>query len=154
MANPATTAREVHGTVAELLSRAGQRYTPVRRATVDALSTSARPVTIVEILETADAADARLAQSSVYRTLTVLEEAGVVHRLPGPVGFARYELAESLTEHHHHLVCVRCGTVSDLPASIRLERTVARAAAEVAEGTGFKLQGHRLDLVGLCARCK
>jgi Fur family ferric uptake transcriptional regulator len=151
MASTARMAHEIHDTVAELLARAGQRYTPVRRATVDALSGAARPVTIVEIL---DAADAKLAQSSVYRTLTVLEEAGVVHRLPGPVGFARYELAESLTEHHHHLVCVSCGTVEDLPASSRLEKTVAMAAAEVTADTGFKLHGHRLDLVGLCARCK
>ncbi len=143
-------ATEIHGTVTELLARAGQRYTAVRRATVDALSGAARPVTIVEIL---DAADANLAQSSVYRTLAVLEEAGVVHRLPGPPGFARYELAESLTEHHHHLVCVSCGTVEDLPASSRLEKMVARAAAEVAAGTGFTPHGHRLDLVGVCARC-
>ncbi|MDP9403713.1 MAG: transcriptional repressor [Actinomycetota bacterium] len=151
MASTARMAHEIHDTVAELLARAGQRYTPVRRATVDALSGAARPVTIVDILDTADA---KLAQSSVYRTLTVLEEAGVVHRLPGPVGFARYELAESLTEHHHHLVCVSCGTVEDLPASSRLEKTVAMAAAEVTADTGFKLHGHRLDLVGLCARCK
>lgn len=143
-------ASEIHGTVDELLTRAGQRYTPVRRATVDALSRASRPVTIVEILE---ASRAKLAQSSVYRTLTVLEEAGVVHRLAGAPGFARYELDESLTEHHHHLVCLGCGTVEDLPASSRLERTVALAAAEVAAGTGFTLHGHRLDLVGLCASC-
>lgn len=142
---------EIHGTVNELLARAGQRYTPVRRATVDALSDAARPVTIVDILE---AAGAKLAQSSVYRTLTVLEEAGIVHRLPGPPGFARYELAESLTEHHHHLVCVSCGTVEDLAASSRLEKTVAMAAAEATDGTGFELHGHRLDLIGLCGNCK
>ena len=144
-------ASEIHGTVDELLTQAGQRYTPVRRATVDALTRAARPLTMVEILA---AAGAKLAQSSVYRTLTVLEDAGVVHRLTGPPGFARYELAESLTEHHHHLVCMSCGTVEDLPASNRLEKTVALAAAEVAAGTGFKLHGHRLDLVGICASCE
>ena len=96
-------ASEIHGTVDELLAQAGQRYTPVRRATVDALTRAARPLTMVEILA---GAGAKLAQSSVYRTLTVLEDAGVVHRLTGPPGFARYELAESLTEHHHHLICM------------------------------------------------
>ena len=144
-------AKEIHGMVDELQARAGQRYTPVRRATVEALSRASRPVTIVEILA---AARSKLAQSSVYRTLAVLEDAGVVHRLPGGApGFARYELAESLTEHHHHLVCMSCGTVEDLPASNRLEKTVALAAAEVTAGTGFKLHGHRLDLVGVCSRC-
>lgn len=144
-------ATEIHGTVDELLALAGQRYTPVRRATVDALTRAGRPLTMVEIV---DAARAKLAQSSVYRTLAILEEAGVVHRLTGPHGLARFELAESLTGHHHHLICTRCGTVEDLPASSRLEKTVALAAAEVTAGTGFKLQGHRLDLVGLCGICE
>lgn len=143
-------ASEIHGTVDELLTQAGQRYTPVRRATVEALARAARPLTMVEIL---GAARAKLAQSSVYRSLAILEEAGVVHRLAGPPGFARYELAESLTEHHHHLICTSCGTVEDLPASTRLEKTVALAASEVTAGTGFKLHGHRLDLIGLCAGC-
>ena len=140
---------DVHAAAAGLLGAVDQRYTPVRRAVVEVLAAAARPLTIPEILD----ADPALAQSSVYRSLVVLEEAGVVHRLPDPFGFTRHELAEELTEHHHHLVCVACGTVEDLPASGSLERTVARAVAEVEAGTGFRLHGHRLDLVGVCARC-
>ena len=142
-------ASDLHGQVSGRLRQVDQRYTPVRRAVVDVLAGAARPVTIPEILE----ADARLAQSSVYRTLAVLEQAGVVHRFPGPAGFARHELAEELTEHHHHLVCTMCGGVEDLPASRRLERTVAKAVEEAANGAGFQCQSHRLDLLGVCARC-
>ncbi len=142
-------ASDLHGQVSGRLRQVDQRYTPVRRAVVEVLAGAARPVTIPEILE----ADARLAQSSVYRTLAVLEQAGVVHRFPGPAGFARHELAEELTEHHHHLVCTMCGVVEDLPASRRLERTVAKAVEEAASGAGFQCQSHRLDLLGVCARC-
>lgn len=140
---------ELHATVAERLREVGQRYTPVRRAVVEVLADAGRPVSMPDLL----AARPDLAQSSVYRSLTVLEEAGVAHRLLGPDGSARHELAEVLTEHHHHLVCVSCGTVEDLPASVRLERTVARVVAQAAASTGFRPQTHRLDLVGVCARC-
>jgi Fur family transcriptional regulator, ferric uptake regulator len=140
---------ELHAVVAERLLAVRQRYTPVRRAVVDVLAAAGRPVTIVELLD----AGSGLAQSSAYRSLTVLEEAGVVHRMLGPDGVARHELAEALTEHHHHLVCTSCGTVEDVPASVRLEQTVARAVAQAAAATGFRPKTHRLDLVGLCARC-
>ncbi len=142
-------ASDLHGRVASRLAAVDQRYTAVRRAVVDVLAGAGRPVTMAEILD----ARPSLAQSSVYRTLALLEEAGVVNRLPGPSGFARHELAEALTEHHHHLVCVRCGGVEDVPASSRVERTVARAVEEAAAETGFRSHGHRLDLLGICARC-
>jgi Fe2+ or Zn2+ uptake regulation protein len=106
-------------------------------------------VSIPEILERR----ARLPQSSVYRNLAVLESAGAVRRVLGVDEFTRYELAEDLTEHHHHLVCRRCGSVSDFPSSTRFERTLARAVEEVAGATGFVPDSHRLDLVGTCASC-
>jgi Fe2+ or Zn2+ uptake regulation protein len=142
-------ASDLHGRVASRLERDDQRYTAVRRAVVEVLASAGRPVTMAEIL----AAGPGLAQSSVYRTLATLEQAGVVHRFPGPAGFARHELAEELTGHHHHLVCVSCGAVEDLAASSRLEKTVARAVEEAAAETGFRSHGHRLDLLGVCARC-
>jgi Fe2+ or Zn2+ uptake regulation protein len=89
----------------------------------------------------------------VYRNLVVLEEAGVVRRMMTRDEFARYELAEDLTGHHHHLVCSTCGRVEDLPATPGLERSVAAAVDEAARRAGFRTQHHRLDLVGVCSRC-
>ena len=90
--------------------------------------------------------------SSAYRNLTVLEQAGIVHRVITQEDFARYELAEALTEHHHHLVCSSCGLVRDLPSDVNVERLMkavtARATAE-----GFAPVTHRLDIIGLCADC-
>ncbi|HET7487555.1 MAG TPA: Fur family transcriptional regulator [Acidimicrobiales bacterium] len=142
-------AEDLHDTVAERLRAASQRYTPGRRAVVEALVEAARPLSITEVLRRRP----ELAQSSAYRSLTVLEEAGVVHRILGPDGVARHELAEGFTEHHHHLVCVSCGAVEDVPASLRLEQTVARAVEAAVAATGFRPHTHRLDLVGVCARC-
>lgn len=108
-----------------------------------------RPLTLPEIL----AARPGLPQSSAYRNLVVLEQAGAVRRIVTGDEFARYELAEDLTGHHHHLVCTSCGRIEDLPASDGIERSVAAAAALAARRTGFRTSHHRLDLVGICADC-
>ena len=131
------------------LRAVGQRLTTNRRVLLDALTAAARPLTIPEILD----GQPDLAQSSVYRNLVVLEDAGVVHRVVGTDDFARWELTEDLAGHHHHLICASCGRVEDVPASAGLERSVAAAAAAITRTTGFRTQHHRLDLVGVCESC-
>jgi Fe2+ or Zn2+ uptake regulation protein len=145
----AASQEDVRAAVATRLRSVGQRLTTNREALLDTLSTAPRPLTIPEILARRDG----LAQSSVYRNLVVLEEAGIVHRVVGTDEFARWELAEDLTGHHHHLICASCGRVEDVPASAGLERSVAAAAAAITRTTGFHTQRHRVDLVGVCKRC-
>ena len=140
---------DVRDTVAARHRDVGQRLTANREVLLDTLTRAARPLTIPDILDERPG----LAQSSVYRNLVVLEEAGVVHRVVGADEFARWELAEDLAGHHHHLICATCGRVEDVPASAGLERSVAAAAAAITRTTGFRTQHHRLDLVGVCATC-
>ena len=140
---------ELHATIAGRLDAVGHRYTSNRRALVEVLAASGQPLAIPEIL----AAGRALAQSSVYRNLAALEEAGAVHRLVTSGSFARYELAEDLTEHHHHLICTTCGDVADFTAPAALEASLGRVVATVADSTGFAAAGHRLDLMGTCTRC-
>jgi Fur family ferric uptake transcriptional regulator len=140
---------EVLETASTRLRDVGQRLTPSRRALVEALADAPGPLTIPAIREQRP----ELAQSSAYRNLVVLEEAGIVHRVIGTDEFARWELAEDLAGHHHHLICANCGRVDDVPASAGLERSLAAAAAEITRTTGFTTQHHRIDLVGLCRDC-
>jgi Fe2+ or Zn2+ uptake regulation protein len=140
---------ELHDTVAARLRRVDQRYTNGRRTLIGVLAGTDRPLAIPDILGHSPS----LSQSSVYRNLVVLEEAGVVHRVATAGEFSRYELAEDLTEHHHHLVCVGCGSVADVVVPRRVEQAVQRAAVELAGDANFTLEGHRLDLVGRCADC-
>jgi Fe2+ or Zn2+ uptake regulation protein len=140
---------DVHDTAARRLQAAGQRYTSGRQAVVDVLAQARAPLTIPEVV----AGGRHIPQSSAYRSLAVLEQAGVVRRLLTSGDFARYELAEDLTEHHHHLICSSCGTVDDFTASRRFEQTVAKAVAEIARDTGFDAHHHRIDLIGVCNRC-
>lgn len=139
---------DVHEIVTARLQTDGQRYTTNRRRLVDVLTEAGRPLSIPEIL----AADPRLPVSSAYRNLVVLEHAGAVGRMLASEG-ARYELAEGLLAHHHHLVCLSCGVVADVTLSARSERAIDAASNEVAAATGFRTMGHRLDIVGACAHC-
>ena len=140
---------DLHDTATTRLRADGQRYTPRRRALVEVLAEVDQPVTIPQLLERRR----DLAQSSVYRNLAVLERAGVVHRIVTSDEFARYELAEDLTEHHHHLICATCGDVTDFTVPPEVEHDLESALSKVAERTGFQVRQHRLDLVGTCPRC-
>jgi Fe2+ or Zn2+ uptake regulation protein len=106
-------------------------------------------MTIAEILAVAT----DLPQSSVYRNLSVFEETGLVQRLVGAGDFARFELAEDLLGHHHHLVCSSCGTMFDVELPAELEEEIERALATLARRKRFQVHAHRLDLMGLCKDC-
>ena len=140
---------DLHETAAARLRQADQRYTRNRREIVSALAATGRPLSIPELLDAHDG----LPQSSAYRNLALLEEAGVVRRVLGGGEFARYELAEDLTEHHHHLICSACGTVEDITLPAAVEAEVERALKRAARRSRFTGAYHQLDLVGLCANC-
>lgn len=129
---------------------AGQRYTANRQAIVAILAGADRPLTTAEVV----ARSRGLAQSSVYRNLSVMEAAGAVARVAGGDDFARYELAEDLAGHHHHLICNGCGVVADFTVPPPVESRLEAALDEVANAAGFAVDLHRLDLVGRCSGCR
>ena len=141
----------LHRRVGSLLDAGGQRYTTGRRELIEALAALGRPATMGELT----AAAPGLATSTAYRSLTVLSEAGAVTRVSGGDEFGRFELSEQVSgEHHHHAVCVSCGTVLDTRVSARLEAALEEAARAVAEANDFTVAGHRLELVGRCGDCR
>jgi Fe2+ or Zn2+ uptake regulation protein len=140
---------DLHRTVRERLHQVGQRYTNGRQELVEALRDAPGPVTLPALLSSCD----RVPQSSAYRNLLVMEQAGVVRRLVHSTGHASYELAEDLTHHHHHLVCEGCGTIRDVELGRRLERSLDRTLHDVAASAGFTASHHSLDVFGLCADC-
>jgi Fur family ferric uptake transcriptional regulator len=141
---------ELHRGVEAKLLAAEQQYTANRRAVTAVLAESEGPMTLPEIL----AADPSLAQSSAYRSLAVLVDAGVVRRLVHGGDHAHYELAEHLTAHHHHLVCDMCGTVLDVTLPERVETAMDRSFAAAADKHGFEPGRHVVDIYGVCAACR
>lgn len=140
---------DLHTTAAQRLRGSGLRYTASRRAVVDVLASTDRPLTIPEILER----DRTLAQSSTYRNLNELISAHVVHRVVAADEYSHFELAEDLTSHHHHLVCTHCGRVEDVTLDDEFEELLAHALDRASSGEGFVAEHHRLDVLGRCGAC-
>jgi Fe2+ or Zn2+ uptake regulation protein len=142
---------DLHETVASRLRQHEQRYTSGRKTIVELLASADRPVTVPELLTERG----RMPQSSAYRNIAVLEEAGIVHRILGGDEYARYELAEDLTDHHHHhLICSSCGAMEDVTLPPAFEKSVESALKKAARRHGFEGSHHRVDLMGTCSKCR
>ncbi len=141
---------DLHAAVARRLERHDHRYTRGRRHLVETLARVARPVTLPQLADHAD----DLPQSSAYRNLEILERCGVISRIAGTADHAHFELAEPLVDHHHHLVCVSCGSLQDVHLDEAVEALVDAELAGAAAAAGFTPSHHSLDLHGFCNDCE
>jgi Fur family ferric uptake transcriptional regulator len=144
------TDESLHDLVEMRLRRVDLRYTSGRRALVELLASLGHPVNISDI----GAKLPHVPRSSAYRHLVDLQGAGVVRRIAASDEFARFELAEDLTEHHHHLLCSNCGRVIDVTPTPAFERTVAEMVQDLAAQQDFLPISHALDVIGHCAACR
>ena len=131
-----------------VLARAGLKRGGARQRVVELLARQPCALSAVEI-EDALRVDARSpGRASIYRVLDLLVEHGLVERVEVGDGQARFERQHPSGEHHHHLVCERCGRLVafDDPA---LERAIDRASARL----GMRVSGHDVLLRGACERC-
>lgn len=141
---------DVHAVAETRLRGQGHRYTRNHRAVIEALDEAVRPLALPELMHRRR----DIAQSSAYRSVAVLEAAGLVHRLVTASDFARFELAQELTErHHHHRVCSSCGEIEDFTLPPDVEAALDKALDRIAERAAFSAQSHQLDLLGVCAKC-
>ncbi len=137
--------------IEERLRQSGVRFTQARRQVVEALHNAPGPLTAAGLHQELNG---EVPLSSTYRTLAVLGEAGVLASHPGADGLVRFELAEWISGHHHHLRCRSCGEVSDVEVDAAHEARLEAIATEIATTAGFQEIGHALDLVGVCIRCR
>lgn len=144
------TSSSVDSQIRGRLAEAGVRYTTGRRQVVAALVAADGPRSAAELhLQIADTVPI----SSLYRSLAVMAEADVLAQHHSTKGVTRYELAEWLAGHHHHLVCIECGTVDDIELPPRLESTLHDLVDTVAASGEFAAAGHALEVVGRCKAC-
>lgn len=124
------------------------RLTPVREAILSFLARQRLPVTLDMVLG-AEGVRGQRDATTVYRTLMMLKEAGVV-RLVGTPQKLSYFVLNSPGANHHFLVCLGCGRLADLPA---LE-TLNRLDQLIAQATGYAAVHHDLEVQGLCPACR
>lgn len=117
------------------------RLTPQRRAVLDAIETSEGPFTAIELFERARRSQPRLGLATTYRTLELLRRTGSLHALSG----ATY--IRCSPEHHHHLVCLSCGSVEDT------ELCATPSQQALTRRHGFRAESHELEIYGTCRNC-
>jgi Fur family ferric uptake transcriptional regulator len=120
----------------------GLKMTDQRRVISRVLSAATDHPDVEQVYRRAADIDAKISIATVYRTVRLLEDAGVIERLDFGDGRARFE--ETRDEHHHHLINVHTGEVIEFNSD-ELEAVKQKIAREL----GFELLGHRLELYGV-----
>ncbi len=126
------------------------RFTRGRHSVASALAVSDGPKSVAELHAVIGTV---VPLSSLYRTLSVFEAAGVVAPHFGKKGVTRYELAEWLRGHHHHLICVNCGAVDDVDLPQDYEARVRELVDGISSIVSFAPLNHALEIEGRCSRC-
>jgi Fur family transcriptional regulator, ferric uptake regulator len=147
MGGVSTDAWREHATMA--LSRGGFRAGAARQRVVDSLAARDCCATAQEIADELRGGGRPVGIASVYRALELLDRLGLVHRLDVGDGTARYEAALAGGEHHHHVVCERCGRVEQF-TDASLERAITTLSARL----DYAIDEHDVTLRGTCPRCR
>ena len=135
----------------QTLQERGYRITGPRRAVLEAAQEWDGSFTADEIHQHLDSSSSPVGRATVFRTLDLLVQQGILDRLHRPDGCHSYVVSIGHDRHHHHLICSSCGTVRDVTVPAALERSIERNLGDVASEEGFAIDHHRLDLIGRCA---
>jgi len=129
------------------LSELGYRLTPQRLMVVKAVEDADSHISAEEIHLHIRASYPHMNISTVYRTLELLNELGLVTETDLGDGRVRYHSIGK--GHHHHLVCQNCGAITDIE-----ESDLSPLWAEIKQKYGFKVHMNHLAFFGLCSRCR
>jgi len=134
--------------IASILRQQGYKITPQRRAVLNIIALSHDHLTPAAIYEKVHQEHPGIGLVTVYRTLDILAELGLICEVHAE-GNCRSYLMRRSSEHHHHLICSDCGTVTDFADCDlnKLEQKLSRK-------TGFEINGHLLEFSGLCQNCR
>jgi Fur family transcriptional regulator, ferric uptake regulator len=128
--------------IEKLCAERGMRMTDQRRVVARALSQSQDHPDVEELHRRAVALDPHISIATVYRTVRLFEEAGVVERHDFGDGRSRYE--ELTEDHHDHLIDTKTGRVIEF-----FDEEIEALKAAIARRLGFRLIGHKLELYGV-----
>ena len=132
----------------ESFSGAGLRSGGARTKVVDELATHGCCRSAQEIHDALRSDGASIGMASVYRALEALEGFGLVQKTDLGNGVRMYEAVIPGGDHHHHLVCERCGRISPFESE-----DLERAIHGVAEGRRYSVASHEVVIHGICPRC-
>ena len=134
----------------------GYRLTVPRQAVLNILGKSKEHLSAEDIYLAVHGVYPGVGLATVYRTLELLVQMGLVLKFDFGDGRSRYELAEGPnTNHHHHLVCRGCGRIIDYSEFIDEETKVLRQIERtLSKKHDFDIDSHQIHFLGLCNKCK
>ncbi|SOB60194.1 Ferric uptake regulation protein [Pseudodesulfovibrio profundus] len=133
---------------ADYLADKNLKVTPQRRLILDTFLKQDGHLSSEELYANVKKRDSSIGQATVYRTLKLLNESGLIEPLDFADGVVRYEWRYGQT-HHDHLICDKCGKNIEI-----LDETIESRQEQLAEEHGFKLLRHKMYLYGICSDCR
>jgi Fur family transcriptional regulator, ferric uptake regulator len=133
------------------LKEKGYKLTPQRRAIVDnIIKNEGSHLTTEELYDLVKKECPEIGLATVYRTVQLLDDMGVVSKLDLNDGCYRYELVhEEENHHHHHLICSDCGKVIEVQGDL-----LEVLEHEIESKYDFKIKNHSVKFYGICNECK
>lgn len=125
----------------------GLRMSHPRFLVYQELSTSGSPMSPQELYQCLTKKQRKIGLTSIYRSLDLFESLGIVFKIINGSN-AKYKLCK-LGDHHHHIVCKKCGNVEELNFC-----NISEWSKKVMESTGYQVTDHQLNFYGFCKTCK
>ena len=129
-------------TILQRCERKGLRMTSQRKIIAQVLENAADHPDVEELYKRASKIDPTISIATVYRTVKLFDEAGILDKLEFGDGRARYEDAER--EHHDHLIDINSGRVIEF-----MDSDIEKLQEKIAQKLGYRLMGHKLELYGV-----
>lgn len=135
--------------VRAVLARAGLKRGGARERIVGVLAAQPCALSAIEIEDQLRAVGRPTARASIYRVLDLLVEHDLAERVAVGDGHGRFEPRQPSGQHHHHLVCERCGQLTAFDDS-----GLERAIDQLSDRLGVRIESHDVLLRGACGRCE
>ena len=136
------------------LKKKGFRMTLPRRVILDFLAKTDEHLLAKDIYLKINKKHPDIGLTTIYRTLDVLVRLGLINKFEFGEGQSRYELTWELKEHHHHLVCLGCGKITDYNDFIDDEiKFFNKIEKSLSKKYKFAIQNHEVYFYGKCHRC-
>jgi Fur family ferric uptake transcriptional regulator len=127
-----------------------------REAILEFLSKSSKQMSAKEIHASLYKSYTGTGLTTVYRTVDLLAQMGLITKLTIGDGQSRYEFKSSEKDrHHHHLICTECGKIINYSEFLDEElKLVRKTEGKLAKKYDFKIQDHNIEFLGVCEKCK
>jgi Fur family ferric uptake transcriptional regulator len=129
----------------DFVVRRGLRQTPQRRAIVELVFNTRQHFTAEQLYDWARARDASVSRATVYRTLTLLTESGLIQELELGKEVKYYDPNYAAHPDHNHIICLDCGNIIEFDSP-----EIDQQAQKIAQDLGFAVKSRRLQILATC----